>query len=241
MPNHLTDDINNDRPEARKRFIHGLFDSIVPTYDLLNHVLSVGIDIHWRKKIFRYIQSVEGKRIVDLCCGTGDLSRLLDRKGANVVSLDFSLNMLQRGVEKKALRGSPMAADVSLIPFKDNTFHVAAIAFGVRNIPDLDDFLREVLRVLKPGGQFAILELSRPGRKIISHIYAVYLRNILPLVGGVLSGRRIAYQYLSQTIATFVDSTDLQAMLEKHGFRAVSRYPQTLGIATIIVSQKEPV
>jgi demethylmenaquinone methyltransferase/2-methoxy-6-polyprenyl-1,4-benzoquinol methylase len=241
MPNHLTDDINNDRPEARKRFIHGLFDSIVPTYDLLNHVLSVGIDIHWRKKIFRYIQSVEGKRAVDLCCGTGDLSRLLDRKGANVVSLDFSMNMLQRGVEKKALAGSPMAADVSLIPFKDNTFHVAAIAFGVRNIPDLDDFLREVLRVLKPGGQFAILELSRPGRKIISHIYAVYLRNILPLVGGVLSGRRIAYQYLSQTIATFVDSTDLQAMLEKHGFRAVSRYPQTLGIATIIVSQKEPV
>lgn len=241
MLNDLTYDINNDHPEARKRFIHGLFDSIVPTYDLLNHVLSVGMDIRWRKQIFRYIQPVQGKKALDLCCGTGDLSRLLHRKGATVVSLDFSMNMLQRGVEKKALRGSSMAADVSLIPFKDNTFHVAAIAFGVRNIPDLDDFLKEVLRVLKPGGQFAILELSRPGKKIIGHIYAVYLENILPLIGGILSGKRIAYQYLSQTIATFVDSVDLQAMLEKHGFRAVSRYPQTLGIATIIVSQKEPV
>jgi demethylmenaquinone methyltransferase/2-methoxy-6-polyprenyl-1,4-benzoquinol methylase len=241
MPNHLTDDINNERPEDKKRFIYGLFDSIVPTYDVLNHVLSAGIDIRWRKKIFRYIQPVKGKRAIDLCCGTGALSRLLHRKGANVVSLDFSMNMLQRGVEKRALAGSPLAADVCLIPFKDNTFHVAAIAFGVRNIPDLDDFLKEVLRVLKPGGQFAILELSRPGRKIIGHIYAVYLGHILPFIGGIVSGRRIAYQYLSQSIAAFVDPIDLQAMLEKHGFRAVSLYPQTLGIAFIIVSQKEPV
>lgn len=238
---YLTYDINNECPEGKKRFIRGLFDSIVPTYDLLDHVLSLGIDIHWRKNIFRYIQTVEKKRTIDLCCGTGDLSRLLHRKGANVVSLDFSMNMLKRGREKKALRGFPMAADACLIPFKDNTFHVATIAFGIRNIPDLDNFLEEVLRVLKPGGQLAILELSRPGKKVINKIYAYYLSTILPFIGGVLSGRRLAYQYLSQTIATFVDPVDLQAMLEKHGYSAVSCYPQTFGIVTTIISQKEQV
>jgi len=232
-------EINNRDPEEKKRFIRKMFDSIVPTYDLLNHLLSGGTDMFWRRNIFRHINKVEGRRAIDLCCGTGDLSLLLSKNGAKVVSLDFSMNMLRRGIAKKAIKGNPIAGDACLNPFKDNTFSAATIAFGIRNIPDLDNFLMDVLRILTPGGQLAILELVRPETNIMKILYSFYLGKMLPFIGGVISGRKIAYEYLSRTISTFIDLPDLKTMLHKHGFREIAFYPQTFGVAAIIVCQKD--
>ena len=231
-------EINNRHPEEKKRFIRSLFDSIVPTYDLLNHVLSVGTDVLWRRNIFRHIDPVRGKRVIDLCCGTGVVSRLLYTKGARVVSLDFSMAMLKRGIERKAVPGDPVSADASAMPFRDNTFSTATIAFGIRNIPDIDNFIREVFRVLAPGGELAILELVRPENRFMRLFHSFYLRTVLPLIGGAVSGEKSAYEYLSRTIATFIDPSELKTMLEKYGFGNVAFYAQTFGAATIIICRK---
>jgi demethylmenaquinone methyltransferase/2-methoxy-6-polyprenyl-1,4-benzoquinol methylase len=147
--------------------------------------------------------------------------------------------MLRRGINKNALKGYIVTADASLIPFKDNTFSAATIAFGIRNIPDIDTFIQDVFRVLHPGGQLVILELVRPENKFIRSLYSYYLGTLLPLIGGIISGRPLAYKYLSKTIATFFDPKDLQTILEAYGFSEVSHYPQTFGIATIITCQKD--
>jgi len=236
---NISYEIDNESPEEKKRFIKNLFDSIVPTYDLLNHVLSMWTDMLWRRNIFRHIKDIRGSRAIDLCCGTGDLSLLLHQKGAKVISLDFSINMLKRGINKKALKGYPVAADAALIPFKNNTFAAATIAFGIRNIPDIDVFLKDAFRVLIPGGQLVILELVRPPNKIIQSLYSYYLNTLLPFIGGAISGRQLAYKYLAGTIATFVNPKNLQTMLEKYGFTEVVHYPQTFGVATIIICQKD--
>lgn len=216
-----------------------MFDSIVPTYDLLNHVLSFGTDILWRKNIFRHTKKIKGKTVIDICCGTGDLSLILYNKGSKVVSLDFSLNMLEKGVTKNALRGHPVSADACWMPFKSNSFALATIAFGIRNIPDIDNFIQDVFRILAPGGELAILELVRPENRIIGKIHYYYLGAMLPLIGGIISGRKLAYQYLAKTINTFIDQSELKTMLKKYGFKNVAFYPQTLGVATIIVCEKE--
>ena len=185
MNSNFSYEIDNDNPEEKKRFIKKLFDSIVPTYDLLNHILSMGTDMLWRRNIFHHITDVRNNPAIDLCCGTGDLSLLLHKKGAKVFSLDFSMNMLQKGIKKKALKGYAVVADASLIPFENNSFAAATIAFGIRNIPDIDIFIKEVFRVLMPGGQLAILELVRPVNKIIEKLYSFYLCNLLPFIGGL--------------------------------------------------------
>jgi len=239
MNTNFSYEIDNYNPEEKKRFIKKLFDSIVPTYDLLNHILSMGTDMLWRRNIFNHIKDVRDNTPIDLCCGTGDLSLLLHQKGAKVVSLDFSMNMLKKGIKNKALKGYPVVADASLIPFRENSFAAATIAFGIRNIPDIDIFIKDLFRVLIPGGKLAILELVRPVNKIIEKLYSFYLCNLLPFIGSVISGRKSAYRYLSGTIATFVDPNDLQALLEKFGFTEVSHYPQTFSIATVIICRKE--
>ncbi|MBN2401896.1 MAG: bifunctional demethylmenaquinone methyltransferase/2-methoxy-6-polyprenyl-1,4-benzoquinol methylase UbiE [Spirochaetes bacterium] len=238
MKSLLSYELNNDNPENKKRFIKNLFDDIVPTYDLLNHLLSFGTDKLWRRRIFRLMRPVKDARALDLCCGTGDLSLLIHRHGAGVVSLDFSLNMLAKGKQRKTLRGYCVAADASNLPFRDSSFNAAAIAFGIRNIPDLKNFIRDVHRVLEPGGEFAILELVRPRSRFIKAVYAVYLNKLLPLIGGLVSGKWTAYKYLSGTIRTFVDPDDLKLMLEQGGFRNVKLHPQTFGVASIIVCEK---
>ncbi len=238
MKTNISYEINNKTPEEKKLFIQNLFDSIVPTYDLLNHVLSMGTDIIWRKNIFRHINSLKDKKAIDLCCGTGDLSLLLHKKGAEIVSLDFSMKMLQRGIQKKALKGYPVSADASLIPFRDNTFSAATIAFGIRNIPDIDNFIKDAFRVLAPGGQLAILELVRPENIIVRVFYSFYLHKLLPFIGGIISGQKLAYNYLSKTISTFIDQPELKKMLLKYGFHKVTFHPQTFGVATIIVCEK---
>ena len=231
--------INNQTPQGKKRFIRSLFDAIVPTYDLLNHVLSFGTDILWRKNIFRYIQTVTDKTVIDLACGTGDLSRQLTVRGASVVSLDFSLAMLKKGIAKQAITHFPVAGDATSLPFADNTFAVATIAFGIRNIPDINVFMEEVFRVLVPGGELVILELTRPENPLIRLGYTVYLTRLLPFIGGLVSGHREAYRYLAGTIGTFIRPAEIRKMLTGHGFTATRQVSQCFGVAMIIIARKE--
>ncbi|MFP4445674.1 MAG: ubiquinone/menaquinone biosynthesis methyltransferase [Desulfosudaceae bacterium] len=231
--------IDNDTPQEKKRFIRSMFDAIVPTYDLLNHVLSLGTDRRWRRNIFAHIRPVTSRDALDIACGTGDLSRLLTKAGARVVSLDFSLPMLQRGRRKKAIAGAAVAGDAGALPLADQSVDTAAIAFGIRNIPDIDTFLAEAGRVLRPGGELAILELIRPESRLIGFFYALYLNRLLPFIGGLVSGRKAAYQYLARTIETFIDPADLAGLLRAHGFVRTAVFRQWPGVAVIIVAAKE--
>ena len=230
--------IDNENPDNKKRFIRSMFDSIVPTYDLLNRLLSMGIDRLWRRKVRRLIGPKSTDLVIDLCCGTGDLSKLLHKR-CTVVSLDFSFKMIQKGIKKKRILDHPITADACNIPFKDNSFNSATIAFGIRNIPDINIFLTGIHRALKPGGMLAILELSRPSNSFIKFFYTFYLNKVIPFFGGIISGKRKAYMYLAKTITTFIDYNELTGLLKSHGFNNVQAHPRTFGIATIITAHKE--
>jgi demethylmenaquinone methyltransferase/2-methoxy-6-polyprenyl-1,4-benzoquinol methylase len=238
MRNPISYELDDRHPQARKRFIRQLFDAIVPTYDLLNRVLSMGTDVIWRRHVFRHIPPLQGRKVIDLCCGTGDLSALLHRKGGQVVSLDFSLKMLQHGIQKQALPGRPVAADASRLPFKPQTFDFACIAFGIRNLPDINTFIRAVGQILAPHGKLVVLELTRPRNTMVRMFYRLYLDHLLPFIGGLVSRQPLAYRYLSRTIETFIEPVDLGRMLLQGGFERVDHFPQTFGIATITVADK---
>ena len=238
MNNYSNYEINNTDPSEKKRYIRSMFDSIVPTYDLLNRVLSGGVDIFWRRDLIRLTGGLEGKRVLDICCGTGDLTRQLSKAGGEIFSLDFSFNMLKKGVEKGWLKGENISADAGRLPFMDESFDFLTIAFGIRNIPDVDVFLSESLRVLKPGGRLFILELTRPDNAVVRFGYNLYLTKILPFIGGVLSGRREAYRYLAGSISTFLDRDVLIQRIKGAGFTSVDFKRKTFGVATIYICGK---
>ena len=238
MNKYSSYEVNNTDPSEKKRYIRSMFDSIVPTYDLLNRVLSGGIDNSWRKDLVRITENTGKRKTLDVCCGTGDLTRQLIKAGCDVFSLDFSFNMLIKGVAKGWLAGRNISADAGKLPLKDQTFDFLTIAFGIRNIPDIDIFLRESLRVLKPGGRLLILELTRPENSIVRLFYNLYLTKILPFIGGILSGKMEAYKYLSGSISTFLDRDTLIQRIKNAGFTAVDYKKKTFGIATIYICMK---
>ncbi|HOV07861.1 MAG TPA: bifunctional demethylmenaquinone methyltransferase/2-methoxy-6-polyprenyl-1,4-benzoquinol methylase UbiE [Spirochaetota bacterium] len=235
--NYSRYEINNTSPWEKKRYIRSMFDSIVPTYDLLNRILSFGIDNLWRRDLVK-IASVKDKRVLDLCCGTGDLTRQIIKSGGDVISLDFSFNMLKKGKKKGWLSGENISADACTLPFKSNIFDVLTIAFGIRNIPDIDVFLKESLRVLKPNGKLLILELTRPDNSIVRFFYNLYLGKILPFIGGIISGKDEAYSYLAGSISTFLEREMLIQRIKNSGFTEVSYKKKTFGIATIYICKK---
>ncbi len=231
--------IDNSAPQERKLFIRRTFDSIAGTYDLLNRILSFGIDMSWRRFAAGLPGDVRNRMVLDLCCGTGDFSDILARSGARVMSVDFSLEMLKQGVESGRIGEFHVAADVSRLPFRARYFHAAVIAFGVRNIPDLNVFIDECHRVLRQGASLTILELTRPRNIIIRMLYRVYLHMAVPLIGGIVSGRFMAYRYLSKTIASFINAESLGRMLERGGFVDVTFHRKFFGVATVIHCRKE--
>lgn len=230
--------IDNASPGERKRFIRKMFGSIARSYDAANRILTLGIDMSWRRSMVKSLGPVGGTTALDLCCGTGDVSRLLRREGARVVALDFCHAMLARGREKGNIGAEAVMADACSLPFGDNTFDVLTMAFGIRNIPDIDNFIAEAGRVLKANGVLSILELTRPEHRVVAFLYRLYLGRVLPLAGWVVSGRMKAYRYLAETIATFIDVETLEGRLAGSGFSRVSRHGHSLGIATVITCRK---
>lgn len=224
-----------------------MFDRIAGAYDRLNLILTFGIDRVWRRKAVRALGELDGKRALDLCSGTGDMVVEMSRRSRGrmkeIVALDFSEKMLELARPKIAkLADSAMItlqkADVTNLPLPDNSFDLATVAFGIRNVSDIPAALSEVMRVLKVGGRFVILEFSMPRSTTALRIYRVYLRHILPRIGGALSGDQSAYRYLNQSAEAFPSGQDFARIISQAGFSPVSHRPLTFGLVTIYVAEK---
>jgi len=223
----------------KSEYVRKTFSEIAPRYDLLNHLLSMNIDRGWRRKAIAAL-GLERKphgRYLDLCAGTLDVSQMLaSTRGfaGSVVAADFAEPMLRAGVSKvSALRVSPVAADALSLPLESASMSGAIVAFGIRNVADLDAGLREVHRVLEPGGRFVILEFSTPRSPVINTAYQLYFNHVLPAIGGVISGHPSAYKYLPKSVANFPVAEELAQRMRAAGFDSVSWRPLTLGIAAI--------
>lgn len=223
-----------------------MFDSIAGDYDALNHILSLDVDKIWRKKALKQIVDAPAPvQVLDLACGTGDFSIAIAKAltGGHVTGVDLSEGMLavmREKVDKAELNGiiSIEEGDGENLRFPDNTFDRVTIAFGIRNFEDRPKGLREMLRVLKPGGRLVILELSRPENKIIRWFYDLYFLHILPKIGGKVSGDKAAYAYLPASVAAFPGKKEFTATMREAGFRTVTHKAFTLGICRMYTGEK---
>ncbi len=223
--------------------IRSMFDAIAGRYDFLNRLLSLGIDLYWRKRCIAFMK--ENKPfyapILDLAAGTGDLSLALERAipGIKIIATDFSLEMLRHLRKKRGIssRIEIVTADGSNLPFKSASFGATMIGFGIRNFTRRERALKEIHRVLKPGGILTILEFSLPRNKVFRSIYSLYFEKILPLVGGLFSNRS-AYKYLPESVKTFPDPMAFSELISRCLFTGVRKRPLTGGIATLYIAKK---
>ncbi len=224
-----------------------MFNRIARRYDLLNRVLSLRQDVHWRKKMAEELPPYDDLAVLDIATGTADVLLTLKKKCPRVrccMGVDPARNMLQIGREKIRQRGWEkemmlLPADGVWLPFRAEWFDVVTIAFGIRNVPDVLQALREMHRVLRIGGRAIILEFSLPHPTWFRHLYLFYFRNILPKIGGLISGDNYAYQYLNRTVETFPYGEDFLRLMHQAGFENLHYRELTLGIATIYVGEKK--
>jgi demethylmenaquinone methyltransferase/2-methoxy-6-polyprenyl-1,4-benzoquinol methylase len=233
-----------DKREAR---IRRMFGNIAPSYDLLNHLLSLNIDHYWRWRTTRLAPPSGEAPILDLCTGTGDLALAYDRaaKGRSpIVGADFCHEMLLRARTKTERRRAQeriryLEADAQRLPFPDNYFQITTVAFGLRNVTDTDKGIAEMVRVTRPGGRVAILEFSKPQGSIFGRLYQWYFRYVLPFVGQAISrSKDEAYRYLPASVQEFPNGAALAERLRRHGLSEVRWHPLTFGIATLYVGVK---
>jgi demethylmenaquinone methyltransferase/2-methoxy-6-polyprenyl-1,4-benzoquinol methylase len=225
--------------------IAGMFDAIAPRYDLLNHVLSAGMDRRWRDRAIEALALPPGSRIVDLCTGTGDLAIAATRLVApvSVVGIDFSAEMLRRAFSKlreQALTGTVklVRGDATRIPLPDGSCDAATIGFGIRNVAEPERALAELARVLRPGGRLAILEFGEPRIPGIRTLYSWYFRYLLPRVGRSVSKHGSAYSYLPASVRHFPPPAEFSRMLAASGFSQVQAVPLTFGIVYLYVAAR---
>jgi len=222
-----------------------MFDTISENYDGLNRVISFGIDIKWRKKVVNIVKKTQPKHILDIATGTGDLAiNLAETNAEKIVGLDISSGMLEIGkqkIEKKNLSNKieMVIGDSENMPFEDNTFDAITVAFGVRNFETLEKGLKDILRVLKPGGTFVILETSIPTKTPFKQGYKIYTKHILPKIGKLFSKDQTAYKYLCESASVFPYGEALNNILRNIGFINVKDLPQTFGVATIYTASKQ--
>lgn len=232
--------------EEKRAYVRRMFSEIAPRYDLLNHLLSLNVDRRWRRLAVRELAWLERPQGVylDLCAGTLDVGALLaGQQGFRgfVLGSDFAEPMLRQGVGKApAERLAPVAADALQLPFPDAFADGAIVAFGVRNLADLDGGLREMARVLAPGARLVILEFTTPRSAIVRGAYHAYFHHVLPAIGRVVSGHPTAYRYLPESVANFPDAEALAERLRRAGFANVRWRTLSLGIAAIHVGQRPP-
>ncbi len=239
-----------DKSETR---IRTMFGEIAGRYDLLNHLLSGGVDYYWRWRTVRKAPPQGAAPILDVCTGTGDLALAYWNRGhgkIRVVGSDFTHQMLIRAREKAAQlttrsrEPQPAAlefveADTQQLPFDNDQFQLVTVAFGLRNVTDTRRGLREMCRVCQPGGQVAVLEFSLPRNWLFRTVYLWYFRNVLPIIGQLVSrNRQMAYNYLPQSVAEFPQGQVLAGIMQECGLSEVSWTPMTFGIATLYVARK---
>lgn len=232
---------------SQDKQIASMFSKISPWYDFLNHFLSLGIDIYWRKELIKVISStcsITQPVFLDLATGTMDVMISLEKKfrqlRPTLIGVDLSYEMLKSGLKKTKKLSSKIAvcANGKKLPIRSSSIDVATIAFGIRNVNPREELYNEVLRVLKPGGSFFILEFSPPTKKIIFGLYNFYLSSILPFLGNVISGDNKAYTYLRDSILQFPSPFQLKQELIHSGFSNVIYYPLTYGIVYLHKAKK---
>ena len=209
----MTHEAGTLEPDA----VRSMFDRIAPAYDAMNRVMTVGLDQRWRRLAVELVVQ-PGDRVLDACCGTGDLALEAERQGGQVVGLDFSERMLERA-RRKSQTVEWLQGDLLALPFEDASFDAATVGFGVRNVADLELSLRELRRVLRPGGRLAILEITQP-RGRLKPFFGLWFDRVVPLLGKVIPGGR-AYAYLPASVRRFPGAEDLAARLERAGFAEV--------------------
>lgn len=229
---------------GKKQQIAQMFDTISNEYDDLNRVISFGIDIKWRNKVVQIVAEKNPENILDIATGTGDLAINLTRtKATQIIGLDISEGMLEVGrkkILKKQLHKTidMVVGDSENLPFDADTFDAITVAFGVRNFENLEVGLAEILRVLKPGGIFVVLETSVPTKFPFKQGYYLHNKIVLPLVGKLFSKDKVAYSYLSESASKFPYGNAFNNILDKTGFTSSKAYPQTFGVATIYTATK---
>ncbi len=228
----------------KKKQIENMFDEIAHRYDFLNRLMSLRVDVLWRKKVLKLLKPFQPKQILDVATGTGDLAiGLTQLSPEKVIGLDLSAQMLSHAeVKIKELRLQELIdlvkGDSEQLPFSNNHFDAVTVAFGVRNFENLEQGLKEIQRVLKPGGQFIILEFSKIKMFPFKQFFSFYFRYITPLVGKIFSRSSKAYSYLPNSVAVFPEGEEMCVILQELGFKKTKCYPLTLGIATIYHSEK---
>jgi len=225
--------------------VREMFASIASRYDLLNHLLSGNVDKRWRRIVAARVRdklSSNSARVLDVACGTGDLSlTLFEITGAGVVGTDFCRPMLQIAAGKMSGRIRFIEGDALDLPFRDGTFDVATIAFGLRNLSNVESGLAELSRVLKPGGWVAVLEFSRPANAVLRPVFNLYFTKVLPWIGRVVSGSQNAYSYLTASVQKFPDQSQLSLLMEQAGFVQVGYENLSGGIAALHMGQRPEV
>ena len=226
----------SDRDSAA-RAVREMFTAIAPRYDLLNHLLSANVDKLWWRRTARRFAEILARpdaRVLDLCCGTGDMAFALRRQApqAEITGADFSHSMLVLASKKNSREGSIrwIEADALRLPFSDQSFDLVTSAFGFRNLADYDAGLREIFRVLRPGGECGILEFSEP-EGMVGKIYDVYFKSVLPRIGRLISGNSGAYSYLPASVERFPQPPEILSRMKVAGFGEASWTPYTFGIA----------
>lgn len=234
-----------DSSESKKKQVETMFDNIAFRYDFLNHFLSAGIDVGWRKKTIKQLKDIDPQSVLDVATGTGDMAILTAKmlSSEKIVGIDISDGMLDIGkkkIEKLGLqqRIELLKGDGETIMFNSNSFDAVTVAFGVRNFQDLEMGLSEIKRVLKPGGKLVVLECTKPKLPVIKNLYNLYLNVITPWLGRLISKNKNAYQYLNESVQKFPEGKDFVQILNKLGYKNASCKTLSLGISSIYCGEK---
>ena len=230
---------------SKKEQVSKMFDNIAKRYDLLNRLLSLGIDQYWRRRAIKKLGQGSPKEILDVATGTADVAIETAQRlqPQSIKGVDISKEMLAVGrvkVKKKGLQTviELLDGDSEALPFPDQSFDAISVAFGVRNFENLEKGLQEMHRVLRPGGQLVVLEFSQPHIFPFKQIYNFYFQNILPLIGRITSGDQRAYSYLYESVQAFPDGPEFKKVLQKIGFAQAEHTPLTLGVCAIYSGKK---
>lgn len=225
----------------KKNQVKKMFDNIAGRYDFLNHFLSFGLDFYWRKKALKLTGLNSNSILLDIACGTGDVAIQAKKLGVNkIYGADFSHNMLSL-FDKKSdwIDGYLVQMVAEKIPFKDNSFTNITVAFGVRNFYEIQQGFNEFYKVLKVKGKVTIIEFRMPSNKLVGSIYKFYFKNILPKVGGIISGDKAAYNYLPDSVEEFDKSINLAGLLSNSGFKKIEKYGLTFNTVQVLIAQKD--
>jgi demethylmenaquinone methyltransferase/2-methoxy-6-polyprenyl-1,4-benzoquinol methylase len=228
------------RMSGKKQQVKIIFDSIAYRYDFLNHLLSFGFDYYWRKKALKLTGVNRSSILLDIACGTGDVSIEARKQGVEkIFGADFSYNMLTLFRKKSPwIKGRSIQMVAEKIPFKESTVTNITVAFGVRNFYDIQEGFNSFHNVLTPGGKATIIEFRLPSNPIFKSLYKFYFKKILPLIGGIISGDKEAYSYLPRSVEEFDEKINMEELLHNSGFKKVDTHTLTMGIVQVIIATK---